>query len=617
MPPHPMHQQRTTSDSSFSKLKHWFNKGSELQSDNKASHQAKRKQQRDMGATRYVAAREVCTANGAATGPYPVSQRGPRLPPQAVYVGARSNTSEGDNMSIFSSLRSSPASSLTSAQSHKPLEQPQRSKPTKPQTGALQISLPQPRQSLLDLAAQYTNVQNPKKDNGINGQPTPLANVKLPPHGQDEQRPEIFQPDRPIKDVSQGWARVVTPPTHQRSQKTVVRKMEPQQAHKTDNNVRQVYRETRFEDFMGKAPPAMPSLPANASSLVPSPSADSRLSRPFAAANEYEESADDARPSTASTAALSRSDSRAQTWLRYDRKHGESAQEQNTDAPLFPRRNLTVPDRDQHFKYNPCQTCRRQVHPSTAFSYNGTYLCEDCAATGTWGPKKKEHIRPKKDKISRKLIPTSPRTPLATPSSTSSTLRGTLSPAFSPRQPRIRRTDVPPGNEYGYLQPPNASSQAPSPTPSSTFTSSPQIPYFATPNAEGKFPRYRTPPPPPPPPIHTSTSIPSNELLSPPPPTSPLRKPQPASSIYPSTPWRLSRPPSIPDVPAVPDWYLASRGEEDGKERDTLYRAEVEEDIIDAYAGDSPVSEVSEVSEGEEGLQYVNAPWRTRGRNVI
>ncbi|KAL8767329.1 MAG: hypothetical protein Q9209_006167 [Squamulea sp. 1 TL-2023] len=603
MPPHPTHQQRSISDSSFSKLKHWFNKGSELQGDNKASHQAKRKQQRDMGATRYVAAREVHTAKGAATGPYPVSQRGPRLSPQAVYVGARSNNSEGDNMSIFSSLKSSPASSLTSAQSHVPFEQPQRSKSTKPQNGTLKISLPQPRQSLLDLAAQYADVQNPKEANDINGQPTPVANVKSSARGQDEQRPKIFQPDRPIMEVSQGWAQVVAPPTHQRSQKTVVRKMEPQQARRTDNHVRQVYRETRFEDFMGKDSPPMPPLPANAASLIP---ADSRLSRPFAIANECEESADDARPGTASTAALSRSDSRAQTWLRYDRKHGESAQEQNINAPLFPRRNLTVPDRDQQFKYNPCQTCRRQVHPSTAFSYNGTYLCEDCAATGTWGPKKKEHIRPKKDKISRKPVPTTPPTTLATPSSTSSTLRGTPPPTFPPRQPRIRRTDVPPGNEYGYLQPPNSSSPATSPTPSSTLISSPQTPKFGTPNAEGKFPRYRTPPPPP------ITSSPSHELF-PPRPTSPLRKPQPASSIYPSTPWRLSRPPSIPAVPAVPDWYI-SQGKEDVKERDTVYRAEVEEGIIDAYKGDSPVSELSE---GEEELQYVNAPWRGRGRNVI
>ncbi|KAI4261426.1 MAG: hypothetical protein L6R42_003378 [Xanthoria sp. 1 TBL-2021] len=610
MPPTSVqYQQRTTSESSFSKLKHWFNKGSQMHGDNKASHQAKRKQQRDNGSARYVAGRKIHTADGAATRPYPISPRGPRLSPQAVHVEARSNTSEGDNVSIFSSLRSSPASSLTSTQSHVSPEQSQQSKARNPKPSAVPISLPQPRQSLLDLAANYADVQNPTRANLANEKPTPIAPVAIikPLHKQDEQRPKEYRADQPIKEVPNGRAQVVTPPTHQRSQKTVVRKMVPERAPRTDNHPRQVYRETRFEDFMGKdSPPVMPPLPANVAGLaVPKAPADARLSRPFAfaVAKEYEEPVtEDARPGTASTAALSVTDPRAQTWLRYDGKRGESAQVQSTDAPLFPRRNPAVPDPDQQIKYNPCQTCGRQVHPSTAFSYNGTYLCENCAATGPWGEKKKEKLNIKKNKASRKpvLTPTAAAfpekyTPAAT-LSTSSTLRSALSPKLSPRE---RRTDVTPGNAHGYLQSPKPSFPALSDPRFSTTTSRPQSPYFANPNAQGQYPRYRTPPAPP----ITTTNLPSDQLVSAP-PTSPLRKPKPASSIYPSTPWRLSRPPSIPDIP---DKFVF-QGTEKNKERDTVM------DIIDSYAAESPspVSPLSDKLVEANGEFYVNAGWRTR-----
>ncbi|KAL8884983.1 MAG: hypothetical protein Q9215_007084 [Flavoplaca cf. flavocitrina] len=581
------HQQHPGSESSFSKLKYWFNKGVEMHGDNKASHQAKRKQQKDMDSARYVAGPDLRTADGAATRPYPSSPRGPRLSPQAVHVEARSNSSEGDNVPSFSSLGSSPASSLTSAQSHVPLEQSQRSKPKNPKPGTLPISFPQPRQSLLSLAANYPDVQNPRRANSANKKPTAVADIK-PAGKQHEQRSTEFRPDKPVKEVPKGRGQVITPPTHQRSQKTVVRKMEPQRAPGTDNHFRQVYRETRFEDFMGKdSPSIMPPLPANVAGLAaPNTSANYRLSRPFAAAEPMERFVDEnSRPGTASTAALSVSDSRAQTWLRYDHKHGEPVQAHGTDAPLFPRRKPVVPNQDQQSEYNPCQTCKRQVHPSTAFSYNGTYLCEDCAATGRWGDKKKESLRAKKTKVSRKpnpktSVPSSKEkhTPAST-LSTSSTLRGSLSPRIPPRQP---------SNEQGFLQSPKPSSPAPSNAPSSTFTPSPLSPYFATPNPVGKYPRYRTPPPPP---IITTDSALEQRLT--PPPDSPLRKPKPASSIYPSTPWRLSRPPSIPSIPAVPEKYLYQEVEKT-HERDTIYRAEIEEDIIDSYAVDSPVSPLSD-----------------------
>ena len=601
------HQQHTSTESSFSKLKYWFNKGVEMHGDNKASHQAKRKQQKDMDSARYVAGPDLRTADGAATRPYPSSPRGPRLSPQAVHVEARSDFSEGDNVPSFSSLGSSPASSLTSAQSHVPLEQSQRSKPRNPKPGTLPISLPQPRQSLLNLAANYPDAQNPKRASSTSKKPTTVADTKRAGK-QHEQRSTEFRPDKPVKEVTKGRGQVITPPTHQRSQKTVVRKMEPQRAPGTDNHFRQVYRETRFEDFMGKdSSSIMPPLPANVAGLAaPKTSADYRLSRPFTAAEPVEQFVDEnIRPGTASTAALSVSDSRTQTWLRYDHKHGEPAQVQGTDAPLFPRRKPVVPNQDQRREYNPCQTCKRQVHPSTAFSYNGTYLCEDCAATRRWVDKKKESLKAKKTKVPRKPLPKTSipsfkekHTPAST-LSTSSTLRGSLSPRIPPRQP---------SNEQGFLQSPKPSSPAPSNAPSSTFTPSPLSPYFATPDPVGKYPRYRTPPPPP---IITSDSTSEQRLT--PPPDSPLRKPKPASSIYPSTPWRLSRPPSIPSIPAVPEKYLHQEVEKT-HERDTIYRAEIEEDIIDSYAVDSPVSPLSDRENDvvEDNGAYVNANWRTR-----
>ncbi|KAL8725108.1 MAG: hypothetical protein Q9166_007550 [cf. Caloplaca sp. 2 TL-2023] len=585
----PEQQRNPTSDSStLSKLKHWFNKGSELQGDQKASHQANIDRPRDMASPRYAVDPKIPHANGAARKPDPVPLRGPRqLLPRAVYGEVENDPREVDNASIFSSLKSTPPSSLTSAQSHNSFEQLQRPKPSKAKPGGLQISPPQPRQSLLDIASAYADVQNPERAYDAKKKPTPVPSTKSPLYRNNEQRSKRYRPDQPVREVKEGRGLVVEPPSHQRSQKTVVRKMEPQRAPKADN-VRQAYRETRFEDFMGKDSPPIPPLPANAASLVLGTSADYRLSRPFVEASEYEEPVDDARPGTASTAALSRSDSRAQTWLRYDRKHGELlTQEQGTDAPLFPRRkNLTVPDRKQQFKYNPCQFCRRQVHPSAVVSYNGIYLCEDCAAAGSQEVKTvKEHPKPKDKKVTRKPVPTTPCTPfsLDTPAptlSTMTTLRGTPSPEPSPHQPRVRRKDVPPGYEY-----------LPSPQP---------IPTTPTNNTHVQYPRYRTPPPPP---INT-TDITSHQLPIPSPPVSPLRPPQPASSIYPSTPWRLSRPPSMPTVPNA--YVLPSKDKV--KERDTMYRAEVEEDIIDAYAAESPVSPLSE--DGDGG--YVNAGWRGR-----
>lgn len=595
------HRYPTSDSSTFSKLKHWFNKGAEIQSDNKVSHQAKQDQQQDMGSAPWTASRQIHTADGATRRRGLLSPLGPRQLPQAVHAEVRNDRCESDNVSIFSSLRSTSSTSLTISQSNQPSTQTQRTKASKGNLGGVQISLPQPRESLLNLASGYADVQNPKTVFGANKETTPAAKVKSSYSNKDEQR---YRPDRPIKEVQKTRGQVITPPAYQRSHKAVVRKMEPQQALKADKHVRHVYRETRFEDFMGKgSPPPVPSLPASSGRLAPSTSTDSRLSRPFAGPSEHEDD-NDARPGTASTAALSRSDSRAQTWLRYDRKHREAAQ-QDTNSPLFPRRNLTVPDRDQQFKYTPCQLCRTQMHPSTAVNYNGIYLCERCAAIRPQDEAvQKEHAEPQRYNIPRKPVPTTARMPFAASDipadtlSTSTTLGNTPSPQFSPRQSRTRRKDVPPG--YEYLQTPKPSTPPPTSAPLASLTPSPVNPYFATADAQGRYPRYRTPPPPP---INTTITFSDSDLLSPP-STSPLRKAHPASSIYPSTPWRLSRPPSMP--PIIPEAYNFE-GKAKVKERDTVYRAEVEEDIIDSYAADSPVSPLS----GGEA-EYMNAGWRGR-----
>ncbi|KAL8686956.1 MAG: hypothetical protein Q9224_005292, partial [Gallowayella concinna] len=450
----PPQQRNAASDSTLSKLKLWFNKGSEIQSDHKASHQAIQDQQRNMGSTRYTTERNVHNVDGAVRRPATVSPLGPRQLPQAVHAEVRNDRYEGDQVSIFSSPQSTPPSSLTSAQSHNPLAQMPRRKPSKANPRGLQISLPQPRQSLLNLASNYADVQNPEKK-----QPTPAAQVKSPLYKKNEQRSQEYRMEQPIKEVTKGQGQVMATPSHQRSQKAVVRKMAPQQTPKTDSHVR---RETRFEDFMGKdsPPPPLPALSANTASLAPSTSTAFRLSRPFAESSEYDHHPtedDDARPGTASTAALSRSDSRAQTWLRYDRQHGETIHQQRANNPpslLVSRRNMTVPDRDQQFKeYTPCQSCRRQVHPSAAVSYNGVYECEDCAAAAA--PKKQQHPKAGNLIIPRKPVPETPTprtaffadnyTPKYSTLSSSTTLRNTPSPQLSPRQSRPRNTDIPPG----------------------------------------------------------------------------------------------------------------------------------------------------------------------------
>ncbi|KAL8801779.1 MAG: hypothetical protein Q9200_006831, partial [Gallowayella weberi] len=444
----PPQHRNLASDSTLSKLKLWFNKGSEIQSDHKANHQAVQDQQRDMVLTPYPADCTVHAVDAGARTPAFASPLGPRQLPQAVHSDIRNDRYEGDNLSIFSSLQSTPSSSLTSAQLQNPLGQARHPKPSKANAGGLHISTPIPRQSLLDLASQYADVQIPEIVHRAKKQPTPAAKVKSPLCKRNEQRSQEYRLDQPIKEVVKGQGKVMATPSHQRSQKAAVRKMKPKQVPKADNQVRRVYRETRFEDFMGKGSP--PPLPANAASLAPSTSTNFRLSRPFAEGPEYQNPIeDDARPDTASTAALSRSDSTVQTWLRYDRKHGETVHKQSPNSPLFPRRNLTVPDRDQQFKeYTPCQSCRKQVHPSAPVNYNGIYRCEDCAAGATAPPRsktsKQERPRPKQLLIPRKPVPISPQpffsddyTPAPKTFSTTTTLRNTTpSPNLSPRQHR-------------------------------------------------------------------------------------------------------------------------------------------------------------------------------------
>lgn len=259
-----------------------------------------------------------------------------------------------------------------------------------------------------------------------------------------------------MREVSSGRAQVVVrnPPSHQRSQKTVVRKaLSPpssssfaqRAADSDDRDCRHMSHVTVFEDFMGKNGndkdplPPMPALPFAVNSNN-APALNHRLSRPFReeAAGGFEDVVEEEWENEAEgdidpeTMPVSPTGSYAQTWLQYERTGGagisqsSSSSSSRKPAPLFaPRsgsagsgqRNLTKPhqhgmtttqndnNNDSLNRYNACQSCRKRFHPSQAVSHNGTYFCRDCAGTST--PQREEerkknaideeqHHRPKK-----------------------------------------------------------------------------------------------------------------------------------------------------------------------------------------------------------------------------
>ncbi|KAL8699524.1 MAG: hypothetical protein Q9201_005952, partial [Fulgogasparrea decipioides] len=459
----PQQQRHPTSDSTvFSTLKHWFNKGSQMQKESKATYQLS--QQRQLNPKRNTAGKGLSSNNEPASLDFN-SPRGLRQLPRAVHAGARNDGFEVNSASTYSTPNTTPTGSLTSAQSHNHPDQP-RSKQRKAPSGRLQISSPKPTDSLVNLAASYPDVQNPKRAYDATRRPVPTPDkVETPLYKNGRGRTNEYQNDQPVKDVAKGRAAVVEGPTSHRSQKTVVRKMEPLKAQKVDN-IRQVARETRFEDFMGKEPtPSVPALPTGTSQAF-------RLSRPFNEPPEFEQpTIDDEFDDRPDTAALSPTESNAETWLRYDSAQAEPASDKRTsNAPLFPRRNMAVPDHNIQKKWNACQTCRQQTHPSTAASYNGTYFCQSCAAARDKNKNRKPsplETPTNKGDIPRKPLPNpSPRMPFSPirtseeshfSSNGSTTLQGTPSPPQP--QPRIRRKDVPAGYEHLVADPTPRSNQ--------------------------------------------------------------------------------------------------------------------------------------------------------------
>lgn len=662
-------QQRTlTSDrSTLSKLKYWFNKG--IQKEQSPTPKVPPNQQRQMEATYIPPAIQTYTNSPAR--PDLVPPRGPRQLPRAVYAEARLNDrNEVENESISSKSHVSQSTGLTFVQSSR-FTSNSRSKPAKNRKpgGGLPISGPLPTKSLLDLTSQYADVQNPQKTYDAARRPAQAgaASTNPPPlyksNGDGGGRDRRFQPDQPVKEVAKGRAQVVKAPSHQRSQKAMVRKMEPEFARRADDG-RHGSHVTVFEDFMGKdPPPPVPALPADISNLIPPslPSAH-RLSRPFREASEFEKpfgngKDDPSEDISPTTIPISPSASHAQTWLIYDRSIDPVSGLRERSSGVFPRfpprRNLTKPDAttQQSSRWNACQSCRERFHPSTAVSHNGTYFCQSCAAAQKESPAKEEEAKeePKEvrypyaagtygknnnnnnnNKITRKplLTPSAPPHGPLTPSTaytmtdhniSGSTLHGSGTPTPPPqphpqlqRSPRVRRKDIPP--EYAHIYTPDA--QTPSIKQEDTPTQDPDRErammnaFYNTPLPNGTYPRYRTPPPPP------ITIPPSNNAN----PTG-LRNPAPPSSIYPaSSPphnlGRLSRVPSLPQHPAydtdapVPEAYSMLEGKRvqrsDTVASDSSYRAAREEEVIDAYAdmyvGEmSPVSPISEADEGRGG----------------
>ncbi|KAL9026935.1 MAG: hypothetical protein Q9196_004466, partial [Gyalolechia fulgens] len=322
----PQQQKSFTNDAStLKKLKHYFIKGSKIQKDETSQPGPGQDSQRQINPDQYMTSQDPYNSHDQDVFP----PRGPRQVPPAVQVEPRRDRDEVEDESISSSLSNAP-SSLTSRQSSGPSKRT-RPKPSKTRkSGGLPISGPRPTDSLLDLASQYADVQNPQKAYDATWRrPAPRADIKPPLYPEAKRKAPERKISQPVKEVVQGRAQLIQGPiVHQRSQKTVVRKAEPHSAGRADDR-RHMSHVTVFEDFMGSSPPPMPPpppvpvppVPADASKLFPSPSQAHRLSRPFRQeATEYGDAIKDAAPEdiSPSSMAISPTESHAQTWLKYD-----------------------------------------------------------------------------------------------------------------------------------------------------------------------------------------------------------------------------------------------------------------------------------------------------------
>ncbi|KAL8691229.1 MAG: hypothetical protein Q9218_003505, partial [Villophora microphyllina] len=151
----PQPRARSATDASLmARLKHWFNKGSELKAANK------KKAALDVREflQQQPAKMNPSTWNDDQQAAYDILNNTPRQIPRAVHAGARRvQHDESADHSSFSTLNTTPASSLTSAQSNRNPLDPRGSKGKKGKHSRPDISCPKPTDSLLNLASNYAD----------------------------------------------------------------------------------------------------------------------------------------------------------------------------------------------------------------------------------------------------------------------------------------------------------------------------------------------------------------------------------------------------------------------------------------------------------------------------
>ncbi|KAL9045290.1 MAG: hypothetical protein Q9214_001647 [Letrouitia sp. 1 TL-2023] len=367
---------------------------------------------------------------------------------------------------------------------------PQLKSPQKQAAPKLAISKPKPRESLLRLAEakSYSPVQ-PERVYHAGKKDLP-GDRRLP-----------FAPDTEVQEVRRAQVEVVTP-SHHNSTKVVKRKAVPLRKEIVADSGRDKSRDTRFSQFMGRITEDPEQQPARESIYI---SADDALSY-----LKY-------RPSVRSTNTATAEQPRAPPCFRPSDRSERDQRTSKQDAAAYP--------------YPQCQNCLRDTPPSEIVSHNGTYFSKPCGATPPsnttsrqteilypYGPTEYpiKLRRPRSNAKNHKLDPR-PNTRYLTPSlvsSSSSTLIGT------PKQNRpASRTRRESGSER-------------SSTLFSTDTLKPQQRQnynsaWGAANADGTFPRYRTPPPLPPP----------SPPLSPPHSPANHRKDRPPSDPDPKNPF--------------------------------------------------------------------------------
>ncbi|KAI4158622.1 MAG: hypothetical protein LQ342_007274 [Letrouitia transgressa] len=333
---------------------------------------------------------------------------------------------------------------------------PQLKSPQKQATSELAISNSKPRESLLRFAEaeNYSPVQPEKVYHA--GKKDLLGDRRLP-----------FAPDTEVQEVRRAQVEVVTP-SHHNSTKVVKRKAVPLRKEAVADSGRDKSRDTRFSQFMGRIPEDPEQQPARESIYISAEDALSYL--------KY-------RPSVRSSNTTTAEQPRAPPCF--------APSDQGQKDQVTPKQGAAV------YPYPQCQNCLRDTPPSEIVSQNGTYFCKPCIAAPPSTSRQTEILYPyspteypiklgrrHRSNANQKLEPR-PNTRNLTPSlvSSSSTLIGT------PKQDRPGSHGHESGSERSTLSSTDAPKQR------HRYNSA-----WGAVNADGTFPRYRTPPPLPPPP---------------------------------------------------------------------------------------------------------------------